>query len=116
MHGFYTTKDIPGRNNFVPSKHRFFQIVEDEEIFVSIDSRILYYGQPCGMILANSMALANYAATQVKITYKKVKDKEPLQTGNLLSVIDNVNEQANSNQQQGITFKNVLYTSISSYL
>lgn len=68
-------------------------------MFVGIDSRILYYGQPCGMILANSMALANYAATQVKITYKKVKDKEPLLTGNLLSVIDDVREQQPSTSQ-----------------
>lgn len=74
---------------------------EEEAIFVSLDSRILYNGQPCGMILANSMALANYAATQVKITYKKVKDKEPLLFGNLLSVIDAVKAETNQNEQQG---------------
>lgn len=61
--------------------------LEDEQIFVDLDTKILYNGQPCGMILANSMALANYAASQVKITYKKIRGKEPLITGNLLSVI-----------------------------
>lgn len=71
-------------------------------MFVGIDTRILYYGQPCGMILANSMALANYAATQVKITYKKVKDKGPLLTGNLSSVIDDVlKQQPSTSQPQG---------------
>lgn len=44
------------------------------------------------MILANSMALANYAATQVKITYKKIRGKEPLVTGQLLSVIDSLRD------------------------
>lgn len=75
-------------------------------MFVGMDSRILYNGQPCGMILANSMALANYAATQVKITYKKVKEKEPFLTDNLLSVIDAVHEETSPNRQQGESINN----------
>lgn len=53
-----------------------------------MDTKILYNGQPCGLIVANSMALANYAASQVKITYKKIRGKETLITGNVQSVID----------------------------
>lgn len=67
-------------------------MLEDEEIFVGVDSKILYYGQPCGMILANSMDTAYYAASQVKITYKKVKGKESIVTGDLLNVIDSLKD------------------------
>ncbi|XP_031619418.1 xanthine dehydrogenase-like isoform X2 [Contarinia nasturtii] len=56
---------------------------------------MLFLGQPCGMIVANSMALANYAASQVKITYKKIRGKEPLVTGQLLSVIDSLRDKEN---------------------
>lgn len=72
--------------------HPNLGIVEDEEIFVGVDSMIQYHGQPCGLILANSMALANFAASQVKITYKKVKGKRQLVTGNMLSIIDSLEE------------------------
>lgn len=40
------------------------------------------------MIVANSMDLANYAASQVKVTYKKIRGKELLISGNILSIID----------------------------
>lgn len=43
--------------------------VEDEEIFVGINSVVKYYGQPCGVILADRMALANAAVNKVKISY-----------------------------------------------
>lgn len=42
-----------------------------EEIFVGHDSEILFHGQPAGIILADTFALANYAATKVKIIYEK---------------------------------------------
>lgn len=71
-------------------------MVEDEVIFIDIGAMIQYYGQPCGMIVANSMSLANYAATLVKITYKKVRGKEPLVFGQLLSVIDKLRDQENN--------------------
>ncbi|KAJ6644053.1 Xanthine dehydrogenase [Pseudolycoriella hygida] len=64
---FFSAKDIPGKNNFSPTK--LFGVVEEEEIFVGQDSEILFYGQPAGVILADTMDLANSAATKVKITY-----------------------------------------------
>lgn len=88
VHSFYTAKDIPGRNSFIPSRHALPGFLEDESIFIDLNEKILYNGQPCGMIVANSMDLANYAASQVKITYKKIRGKEPLISGNILSVID----------------------------
>lgn len=77
-------------------------MIEVERILVEIDSIIQYNGQPCGIILANSMALANYAASQVKITYKKIKGKEPLVTGNVLSVLDSIREQQEDQNDQEI--------------
>lgn len=75
-------------------------MLEDERILVEIDSIIQYHGQPCGIIVANSMALANYAATQVKITYKKIKGKEPLITGNVLSVVDSLRDPPDEESNQ----------------
>lgn len=40
-----------------------------EEVFVGETSEILFNGQPVGIILAESHALANHAATKVRITY-----------------------------------------------
>lgn len=88
VHSFYTAKDIPGKNSFIPWRHALPGFLEDEQIFIDLDQKILYNGQPCGMIVANSMALAYYAASQVKVTYKKIRGKEQLVSGDLLSVID----------------------------
>lgn len=44
-------------------------IVEEEPIFVGHKCEVLFYGQPAGMILAKSFALANLAVKKVKISY-----------------------------------------------
>lgn len=93
VHSFYSAKDIPGKNSF--TRNALPGMVEDERIFVEIDSIIQYHGQPCGLIVANSMALANHAAAQVKITYKKIRGKEPLVFGRVLSVIDSLRDKEN---------------------
>lgn len=54
-------------------------IYAEEEIFVGTNSRVIFNGQPCGVILADSHDLANYAASKVSIIYG---DKE----GNLTSL------------------------------
>lgn len=53
-------------------------IAENEVIFVSIDSEVEYYGQPCGMIVAKTMALAHSAAAKVKITYERTQIDRPI--------------------------------------
>lgn len=95
MHSFYSAKDIPGKNSF--TRNALPGMLEDEVIFVEIGSTIQFNGQPCGMIVANSMALANYAASQVKITYKKIRGKEPLVFGNVLSLIDSLRDKNDKN-------------------
>ncbi len=64
---FFSAKDIPGKNNFCPTM--LLGIVEVEEIFVGQNSEILFYGQPAGVILADTLRLANLAATKVEIIY-----------------------------------------------
>lgn len=98
MHCFYSARDIPGKNTF--TRDGLPGIVEEEAIFVEIGAMIQYHGQPCGIIVANSMALANYAATLVKITYKKVRGKEPLKFGQLLSIIDSLRDEQNSGLEE----------------
>lgn len=44
-------------------------IVDDEEIFIGENSEIHFNGQPAGLILADTFALANSAASKVKLTY-----------------------------------------------
>lgn len=51
-----------------------------EEIFLSKEKPVLYNGQPVGIILAETFALANKAAKKVKISYKKPETKTPIIT------------------------------------
>lgn len=53
-------------------------VFENEVIFVPIDSEVEYYGQPCGMIVAKTMALAHSAATKVEITYERTQFDRPI--------------------------------------
>lgn len=53
-------------------------IEENEEIFLSLNSEVLYFGQPCGIIVANTMALANLAAKKVEIQYEKIENPKPI--------------------------------------
>lgn len=66
VHAFYSAADIPGTNSFAPP---LFLFGEPEEIFVGTASEVKFYGQPIGVIVADTMDLANLAATQVRVTY-----------------------------------------------
>lgn len=66
VYGFFSAKDIPGKNNFSPS---LVYVAEPEEIFVGVDSEVIFYGQPVGIVLASSNELANMATKLVKVTY-----------------------------------------------
>lgn len=62
---FFSAKDIPGENNFTP-KSTFSTVVE--ELFLG-SGTVLYYDQPVGIILADSMEIANSAVDKVRILY-----------------------------------------------
>ncbi|XP_049545877.1 uncharacterized protein LOC125957303 isoform X2 [Anopheles darlingi] len=64
VEAFYSAKDIPGTNNFMPTE---LGNKETEEIFCS--DRVLYHGQPVGIILAESFDEAYRAAQLVAIEY-----------------------------------------------
>lgn len=61
---FYSAKDVPGQNKVMPFKDI---CPEKEEIFCS--DKVLYHGQPIGVIVAETFELANKAGKQVSVTY-----------------------------------------------
>lgn len=62
---FYSAKDIPGINTFMPAKVDL--VFAPEEIFCSSD--VQFHGQPVGIILATTNEIANMAAELVDIVY-----------------------------------------------
>lgn len=64
---FFASKDIPGANNFMYFSE--FMGSDVEEIFCS--GTVQYHGQPIGLIVADTFALANRAVKSVKVAYGK---------------------------------------------
>ncbi|KAL1373969.1 hypothetical protein pipiens_005053 [Culex pipiens pipiens] len=62
---FFSAKDIPGANNFMYFPN--YMGSDIEEVFCS--DRVAYHGQPVGMIVAESFALANRVVKLVKVSY-----------------------------------------------
>ncbi|XP_058459564.1 uncharacterized protein LOC131435563 [Malaya genurostris] len=73
---FFSAKDIPGVNNFMYFPD--FMGSEIEQIFAS--ETVEYHGQPVGLIVATSFALANRASKAVKITYQMKQSAQVLPT------------------------------------
>lgn len=74
---FFTAKDIPGVNDFMPkSVVGAFGCSSVEEILLSRDNPVAYNGQPVGIILATTFHLANEAAKKVQITYKQPETRK----------------------------------------
>ncbi|KXJ84190.1 hypothetical protein RP20_CCG013284 [Aedes albopictus] len=67
--GCFTAKDIPGANSFTPQVLGFPEV---EEVLCS--GRVLYYGQPVGIVVAETHVIANRAAKLVEVTYEKVSE------------------------------------------
>ena len=66
MIAFYSAKDIPGKNTFMPNEFLF--VTEAEEIFCSFE--VKYYAQPVGIVLAETFELAIQAAELIIISYE----------------------------------------------
>ncbi|VVC94633.1 unnamed protein product [Leptidea sinapis] len=73
---FYSSKDIPGSNTFTPKGIPL--LVDEEEIFCS--GKVLFYGQPAGLIVAEREKMAHKAAKLVKIQYSSVNKTKPILT------------------------------------
>lgn len=76
--GFFSAKDIPGDNSFMPVNCGVILVVEKEPIFLEIDAQVQYNGQPCGLIVAKTMAIATSAAAKVEIMYEKTQTGRPI--------------------------------------
>ena len=64
----FTAKDIPGNNDFTPIFPTLLVTVS-ELLFVDESHEVQFFGQPAGIILADTMELATVAAAKVQITY-----------------------------------------------
>lgn len=74
---FFSAQDIPGDNSFIVVTPGVPEISQSEMIFVEIDTEVAFYGQPCGVIVAKTMALANSAAAHVEIMYEQMQQQRP---------------------------------------
>uniref|UniRef100_A0A182JHV5 FAD-binding PCMH-type domain-containing protein n=1 Tax=Anopheles atroparvus TaxID=41427 RepID=A0A182JHV5_ANOAO len=81
---FYSAKDIPGTNNFMSDGMNFY-FPDKEEIFCS--GRVLFHGQPVGVIVAERFEQALRAAKKVRIIYERVTDEPVYPTVKVL--VDN---------------------------
>uniref|UniRef100_A0A182IX03 Aldehyde oxidase n=1 Tax=Anopheles atroparvus TaxID=41427 RepID=A0A182IX03_ANOAO len=68
---FFGAKDIPGKNSFV-SDGMVLPFPDVEEIFCS--GRVLFNGQPVGLIVAERFEQAIRAVKKVRIIYERVTD------------------------------------------
>lgn len=71
---FFSAADIPGENSFIPLKS--VTITESEVIFIELDTEVSFYGQPVGVIVATTLALANSAVSLVEIVYENSTEKQ----------------------------------------
>lgn len=75
---FFSAKDIPGKNEFAPIGAGEIIPAFEEPIFVDLNSEVAFYGQPCGVIVAKTMIVANLAAKEVKIAYDNLEPTQPI--------------------------------------
>ncbi|XP_052742307.1 uncharacterized protein LOC128198880 [Bicyclus anynana] len=88
---FFSAKDIPGNNSFIPAPNSYN--LADEELFCG--GEVKYFNQPIGMVVCKTQAIANYAATLVEVTYTNVRKpvidiNEAIKDPNRVSVFQSV--------------------------
>ncbi|XP_075144826.1 uncharacterized protein LOC142219935 [Haematobia irritans] len=62
----FTAKDLPAENRIAIRDGFFF--VEEEQLF--LDGEVKYHGQPVGIVVAESNAIANKAVNLIELTYE----------------------------------------------
>lgn len=72
VRAFFSAKDIPGKNNFVPIGYNLLLFGEEEPIFLRLESEVQYFGQPVGVIVARTMDIANAATKLVDVQYERM--------------------------------------------
>lgn len=107
---FYTAKDIPGKNVFIPGDAQLLFLNFDEVLFV--DTNIEYAGQPIGVIVATTFTIANQAAQIVNVSYIDfIPEKILLTIEDVLALNDNtrIYESVNSiAQTKGNDVKHII--------
>ncbi|KAJ0176239.1 hypothetical protein K1T71_008413 [Dendrolimus kikuchii] len=73
---FYTAKDIPGDNCFTGTNMVF---LTDKELILC-EKRVMFYGQPAAIVVADREKTANKAASLIKINYESLSKSKPLLT------------------------------------
>ncbi|XP_045499508.1 indole-3-acetaldehyde oxidase-like isoform X1 [Colias croceus] len=82
--GFFTAKDIPGRNTFTPIE---VPLQAEDEVILP-EKKVSYYGQPVALIAATTHKLAIRAAGLVKVKYNQSKQKPVLSIQDALKAPD----------------------------
>jgi len=100
---YLDAKDIPGPNYVGPKIRDQFFFAQEEELFAT--GEIKFFGQPVGLIVANSNSLANRAAELVKLTYEGGAEEL---LPSLKHVLDKVGSEAGNNKR--ILFRNLSKT------
>uniref|UniRef100_A0A182NGV5 Indole-3-acetaldehyde oxidase n=1 Tax=Anopheles dirus TaxID=7168 RepID=A0A182NGV5_9DIPT len=90
---FYSAKDIPGENDFAALKGNIntafpFRNVREE---ILCSRKVLYHGQPIGIVVAKTHELANEAAELVEVSYGEPEDHGPI-----LPTVEDVLAQGNT--------------------
>ncbi|XP_039276549.1 probable aldehyde oxidase 2 isoform X2 [Nilaparvata lugens] len=68
VRAFYTAKDIPGKNTF-----QLPLLTSSEYELLFCEGRVEYAGQPIGVIVADTLQLAEYAVRKVNVEYSNVE-------------------------------------------
>ncbi|XP_061934259.1 uncharacterized protein LOC107992596 isoform X2 [Apis cerana] len=107
---FYTAKDIPGKNVFIPANSQLLFLNFDEVLFV--DTNIEYAGQPIGVIVATTFTIANQAAQIVNVSYIDfIPEKILLTIEDVLALNDNTRIYESTNsiaQTKGNDVKHII--------
>uniref|UniRef100_A0A1B0GHM4 FAD-binding PCMH-type domain-containing protein n=2 Tax=Lutzomyia longipalpis TaxID=7200 RepID=A0A1B0GHM4_LUTLO len=98
---FYGANDIPGINNCANP-----MLYEEESLELFSSGRIVYHGQPIGMIIAATLDIAQAAAKQVVVTYRRDTGKRPI-----ISIKDALEDSKNNPNRIGREIRNAVEAS-----